>query len=73
VVDADRRLVFKRKSDPRRTVAFLDGFRQLCANGLVMHHLLFDFSLTHSGFAWADSLDVEELKPLIEFGIVESS
>jgi hypothetical protein len=71
VIDDDRRLVFKNKFEPRRTLAFLEGFRQLCAAGLAIHHLMFDFSLTVHGFALADQIDPEPLKLFLEFATVE--
>lgn len=72
IVDEDRRLVFKNKAQPRQTLAFLEGFRQLCASGLVIHHLMFDFSLTTAGFALADQIDPVPLKDLIEFATIEA-
>lgn len=49
-LDLERTFILKRRDDPELTVRFLDGFRQLCASGLVMHHLFRDFSLTRHGF-----------------------
>lgn len=71
LVDDDHRLVFKSKSDPRQTIAFLEGFRQLCAAGLVMHHLMFEFALTTPGFVLAEQADPGRLKPLIDFATLE--
>lgn len=55
-VEPDQQFVFRRRGDPKLTVRFLDGFRQLCASGLVMHHLFREFSLTHSGFELAKTI-----------------
>ena len=66
-IDPDTRLLFRRKDDPRQTVRFLEGFRQLCAAGLVMHHLQRDFSLTHAGYGLATGLDREDFHPELEF------
>jgi hypothetical protein len=71
VIDDDRRLVFKNKSQPRQTMAFLEGFRQLCAAGLVIHHLMFDFSLTTAGFAFADRIERSSVQSLLDFAICE--
>jgi hypothetical protein len=71
-INDDRRLLFKSKSQPRQSLAFLEGFRQLCASGLVIHHLLFDFSLTTPGFALADQIDPKPLQPLIDFATTEA-
>ena len=45
--------IFRQKSNPQKTVAYLDAFRELCQSGLVMHHLQRDFSLTRGGFRFA--------------------
>ncbi len=42
--------VFKQKSEPRKTLGYLEGFRQLCQSGLVIHHLAKEFSLSYAGF-----------------------
>lgn len=51
-----RRWVFKRSGDPRRTLRYLEAFRELCEQGLVIHQLQKEFSLTERGFAVADGL-----------------
>ena len=55
-IDENRKLLFRQKEMPRETMKFIDGFRQLCQSGLVLHHLQRDFSLTRQGFEQADSL-----------------
>jgi hypothetical protein len=70
-LDAGRRLVLKHRGNPRQTLAFLDGFRQLCASGLVLHHLMLDFSLTRAGFDLADGLLPEDYQELIAFAAIE--
>jgi hypothetical protein len=60
-LDADRQLVLRRRQDPEVTIRFLDGFRQLCTSGLVMHHLFRDFSLTRAGFELARSIPRQDV------------
>jgi hypothetical protein len=45
----ERFLAFRSRTNPEYTIAMLDGFRQLCGSGMVMHHLGHDFSLTLAG------------------------
>ena len=65
--------VFRQKSNPRKTVAYLDAFRELCQGGLVLHHSLREFSLTKNGFSVAaeskpNDLDIElEWANVLEF------
>ena len=61
-LDADRQLVFRRRHAPEFTIRFLDGFRQLCASGLVMHHLFREFSLTRAGFELARTIPRHEVQ-----------
>lgn len=61
-------LLFRRKSEPERTIRFLDGFRQLCLAGLVMHHIHREFSLTAKGFELARTLDRADFCEQLEFG-----
>ncbi len=53
----ERLLAFRSRTSPQFTIAALDGFRQLCATGLVMHHLGHDFSLTLAGMQVASSVE----------------
>jgi hypothetical protein len=65
----DSLLLFRRKSEPEQTIRFLDGFRQLCQAGLVMHHMQREFSLTTRGYEAARKLDRSELEELLEFAL----
>jgi hypothetical protein len=65
----DRRLLFKRKENPRQTMRFLEGFRQLCQSGVVLHHLQRDFSLTEHGFEAALKVDPDGVAELLEFAV----
>lgn len=67
--ELDRRLLFLRKDDPQQTVRFLDGFRQLCQSGLVLHHLQKDFSLSATGFEAAKQLNRSDHESLIDFAV----
>ncbi|TVS09156.1 MAG: hypothetical protein EA424_27740 [Planctomycetaceae bacterium] len=65
-LDLERQLIFKRRDDPELTIRFLDGFRQLCAGGLVMHHIYRDFSLTRAGFERARAISKHSLTVLTQ-------
>jgi hypothetical protein len=67
-VDDARTIAFRDPERPEVTVRFLEGFRQLCAYGLVIHHTHRDFSLTQRGFDLAKSLSKKELKPWLDQG-----
>ena len=58
--ELEKRLLFLQKENPEQTVKFLEGFRQLCQHGLVLHHLQRDFSLSASGFEFAKSLNAAD-------------
>ncbi|MBU6240051.1 MAG: hypothetical protein KGQ51_19730 [Planctomycetes bacterium] len=61
-------IAFRDPGDPEVTVSFLEGFRQLCRAGLVMHHIHRDFSLTHLGFRVARDIDSEKVQPWLDKG-----
>ena len=62
-----RRLVFKQSGNPRQTLRFLDGFKELCQQGLVLHQLQKEFSLTARGFAAAEALSSEDYAAELAF------
>jgi hypothetical protein len=64
-LDAERQFFMKRRDDPELTVRFLDGFRELCASGLVVHHLFREFSLSRAGFELARAISPEDV-PVLE-------
>lgn len=64
-VESERRILFLQKEDPHQTVKFLEGFRQLCRAGLILHHLQRDFSLSTHGFELARSFDPRDFTTLI--------
>jgi hypothetical protein len=69
----DRTIAFRDRARPEITVAFFEGFCELCRAGLVMHHLHRDFSLTKAGFRLARDVQrdevVEQLNLATEFGL----
>jgi hypothetical protein len=65
-IDDEQRLRFRNNTDPKLNVRFFDGFRELCAGGLVMHHLYHEFSLTRAGFDFAATIDAEEVQSLLD-------
>lgn len=62
---ADRGLIFRSRETPAYTIRFLAGFRELCAGGLVMHHLYQEFSLTREGLDMAQTIGEKEVQPLL--------
>jgi hypothetical protein len=74
-IDETQTIAFRDPHLPEITVRFLEGFRQLCSMGLVMHHIYRDFSLTSRGFELARQLKKEEVQPWLdkgtEFGLHE--
>lgn len=72
-VDEDQTIAFRDAAKPAVTVRFLEGFRELCEHGLVLHHIYRDFSLTSEAFQIASGLSREELETELqqatEFGL----
>jgi hypothetical protein len=66
-------IVFRDKENPEVTVRFLEGFRQLCERGLIMHHIYGDFCLAPRGLELARTIDETTVEPLLkkatEFGL----
>lgn len=67
--ELEQRLLFLQKDDPEQTIRFLEGFRQLCQTGLIVHHLQKDFSLSAAGFKLAKSLNREDFQSLLSFAM----
>ncbi len=67
--ELDRRLLFLCQQDPAQTLRFLEGFRQLCEHGLIIHHLQRDFSLSSRGFEIANRLARADFAMLIGLAI----
>ncbi len=67
-LDAAQTIGFRDPNVPEVTVRFLEGFRQLCASGLVIHHTHRDFSLTTRGYALARTIVKEDIQPWLDQG-----
>lgn len=69
--EPDSRMLFLQRNDPVKTVAFLDGFGELCRLGLVLHHLGRDFSFSKTGYDLSKRLvengESETIGVLLEF------
>ena len=64
-LDGERTLIFRSRDNPLMTVRFLAGFRELCAAGLVMHHIYTEFSLTRAGMEEAARIERGEVEGLL--------
>ncbi|MBA61458.1 MAG: hypothetical protein CMJ76_03745 [Planctomycetaceae bacterium] len=69
---ADTHVMFRSRIEPEITVKFLDGFRQLCDAGLVMHQVGGEFSLTSKGFEQAKAINPAEVSDSAAMGTVLS-
>ena len=69
----ERTIAFRDSHKPEITVRFLDGFRQLCERGFVIHHIFRDFSLSPIGFEIARTIERENVQRWLdmatEFGL----
>lgn len=69
----ERTVAFRDANEPAVTLQFLEGFRQLCELGLIMHHIARDFSLTPAAFELARQIPRSEVQSLLdkatEFGL----
>jgi hypothetical protein len=66
--EPDRTLIFRSRDNPLVTIRFLAGFRELCAAGLVMHHIYQEFSLTREGIGAAAEVAEAEVASLVVLG-----
>ncbi len=67
-LDDTQTIAFRDPNEPEVTVRFLEGFRVLCENGLIMHHIHRDFSLTSRGFELARTISKQEVQPWLDKG-----
>ncbi|GIW97702.1 MAG: hypothetical protein KatS3mg111_1035 [Pirellulaceae bacterium] len=69
----EQTIAFRDPHEPSVTVQFLEGFKQLCEYGLIMHHIYRDFSLAPRALVLAQTIAHEEVSQLLEkateFGI----
>ncbi|MCC6509661.1 MAG: hypothetical protein IT423_11170 [Pirellulaceae bacterium] len=69
----ERTIAFRDARKPEVTVRFLDGFRELCQRGLIIHHIYRDFSLSPRGFELAKQVQRDKVQRWLdmatEFGI----
>ncbi len=72
-LDDEHTIAFRDAKNPAITVQFLDGFRELCEKGLIIHHIYADFSLAPTAIALAKSIDRSNVSHLLdlatEFGL----
>ena len=61
-------IAFRDANNPEITVQFLEGFRELCVHGLVIHHLIRDFSLTVNGFKVARQIPADQVQAYLAKG-----
>ena len=64
-LDRSQGLIFRSRESPAYTIRFLAGFRELCAAGLVMHHIFQEFSLTREGLELAQTIAEAEVRELL--------
>lgn len=69
----ERTIAFRDPQQPEVTVRFLEGFRELCQRGLVMHHIYRDFSLSPQGWELARHIPLSDVQAMLdqatEFGL----
>lgn len=69
----ERTIAFRDQQKPEITVRFLEGFRDLCNQGLIIHHIHRDFSLAPRAIELAQCIkqsDVQaQLDQATEFGL----
>lgn len=66
-------IAFRDSANPEVTVRFLAGFRELCALGLVLHHIYRDFSLAPAAIELGRQIDKSSVQVWLdkatEFGL----
>lgn len=72
----ERTIAFRDQQNPEVTLRFLEGFRELCDHGLIMHHIHRDFSLAPRAIELARTIAQSEVQSLLdqatEFGLHDS-
>jgi len=59
-------LEFRSTTNVEITTRYIEGFRQLCQHGLILHHLFRDFSLSQYGFERAKTVDPAAAKRMLD-------
>ncbi len=67
----EQRKVLRKTGDPAWTMGFVEGLRQLCMSGLVMHLAGHEFVLTAAGFEKSRALERREFDADVEGGFDE--
>lgn len=74
-VSDERTIAFRDPKNPAVTVKFLEGFRDLCERGLMIHHIHRDFSLSSRALRVASRVQRAQVQGLLEmateFGLHE--
>ena len=68
-LENDSHLMFRSRTEPEITIRFLDGFRELCRAGLVLHQCAAEFSLTRHGFQVAREVYETTIAESLELGV----
>jgi hypothetical protein len=72
-LDDEHTIAFRDSKNPEVTVRFLDGFRELCEKGLMLHHIYRDFSLAPGAIELARTIERDQVQHLLdkatEFGL----
>lgn len=66
----DTHVMFRSREEPEITVRFLEGFRELCDAGMVIHQVAGEFSLTVRGFDKAKTVNAHNVATYIDQGDV---
>ena len=64
-VTPEQLLAVRIRGDLQASLRLFDGFRELCAAGMVMHHQLNEFSLTNTGLNAAAAIPREQVGQLL--------
>jgi hypothetical protein len=64
--DEEHTIAFRDQKSPEVTLRFLEGFRQLCEHGLIVHHIYRDFSLAPQALELARKIKRSEVQDLLE-------
>ncbi len=69
----ERTIAFRDPAEPAVTLSFLQGFRDLCQQGLIIHHIYRDFTLAPVAMQLATQIEHADVKDLLakatEFGL----